>query len=223
MSVEFDSLLRADFPASTDKEVVRVVAEGVGLADDMRRNTPWLMNHVGDDLRGVLRRAATIFRFEQACKEGALPFQAIEIENTTGSSHLLRITAGRFEAHIVRTETEKSFPKDAPIRQDCRLRNQGDLFLEPKIVPLKELGEEILAMYAWLTFNADCMGRLTHVCWCMPERDRNVFLGRLNLLRSDFGEMPIEPHTPPPPDPKSRMKFKDFMDRAIEIQKKDKN
>jgi hypothetical protein len=168
-------------------------------------------------------RAATIFRFEQACREGTLPFRATEIGNTNGSSHLLKIEAGRFEAHIVRTESEGAFPKDAPIRQDSRLRNQGDLFIEPQIVPLKDFSDDVSAMYAWLTFDADPIGRITHVCWCMPERARNVFLGRLNLMRSGFGELPIEPHTPPPPDPKSRMKFKDFMERTIESQKKNKH
>ena len=48
------------FLSSTDREVVRVVSEGVGLADDVRRNTPWLMNLIGDDLRSTLRRAATM-------------------------------------------------------------------------------------------------------------------------------------------------------------------
>src|SRR5271157_2480877 len=115
MSKEFDDLLRTAFPISTDREVVRVVTEGVGLADDVRRNTPWLLNLVGSDLRSHLRRAATIFRFGQACKEGTLPFQAAEIENTNGSSHLLKISAGQFEAHIVRTDSDDSFPKDAPI------------------------------------------------------------------------------------------------------------
>lgn len=222
MSEEFDGLLRTAFPEPTDKEVVRVVSEGVGLADDVRRNTPWLLNLIGADLRGTLRRAATIFRFEQACREGRLPFRASEIENTNGTSHLLKIEAGRFEAHVVRTESAGAFPRDAPIRQDNRLKNQGDLFYEPKIVPLREISDDVLEMYAWLTFDADKVGRLTHVCWCMPERDRNVFLGRLNLMQTGFGEVAIEPHEPTPPDPTSKMKFKDFLDRSVENQKKNK-
>jgi hypothetical protein len=220
MSKEFDDLLREAFPTSSNREVVRVVGEGVALADDVRRNTPWLTNLIGDDLRGSLRRAATFFRFAQACKEGTLPFEAEEIENTNGSSHLLKVEAGAFEAHIVRTDSDGAFPRDAPIRQDNRLRNQGDLFEEPNILPLAEIKPYIQKMYAWLTFNADLVGRLTHVYWCMPERDRNMYLGRANVLKSGLGEMPIEPASPPPPDPKTRMKFKDFIGDAIETNKK---
>jgi hypothetical protein len=186
VSKEFDDLLRLAFPIWTDREVVRVVTDGIGLADDARRNTPWLLNLVGGDLRSSLRRAATIFLFEQACKEGTLPFQATEIENTNGSSHLLKISAGQFEAHIVRTEADGAFPKDAPIRQDNRLRNQGDLFdsFPPKIIPIKDISPSVVTLYAWLTFNADQVGNVTHICWCMPERDKNILA--LIAIRVDF-------------------------------------
>ena len=117
------------------------------------------------------------FVFEQACKEGTLPFRAIEIKNTNGGSHLLKIEAGVFEAHIVRTESDGAFPKDAPIRQDNRLHNQGDLFDGPKMVPLREITPLIPKMYAWLTFNADTIGGLTHVCWCMPNERGTYSLG----------------------------------------------
>ena len=88
------------------------------------------------------------------------------------------------------------------------------------MVPLREITPLIPKMYAWLTFNADTIGGLTHVCWCMPERERNVFLGRINLLKSGRGEMPIEPFTPTPPDPTTHMKFKDFIGGVIEDKKK---
>src|SRR5215470_9465974 len=118
MVKNFDEYLRDAFPEKTDAAVIRNVTLAVGLADDLRRNTPWLLSEIGDDLVGSLRRAAAMWRLHQACKDGELPFSASEIGNTTGSSHLLLLQSGAFEAHIVRTESTGAFPKDAPIRQD---------------------------------------------------------------------------------------------------------
>lgn len=205
MSDEFDQKLRQAFPANTDAAVVRCLSSAVTLADDARRNIPWLANVIGDDHRGLLRRAAAMWQFRQDCHAGNLPFNAEEIGNTTGSAHLLRITSGQFEAHIVRTESEGAFPKDAPIRQDMSLHNQPDLFRDGKIVPLREL--EVERFYAWLAFNADLTGGLTHVCWCMPEPERKRFLSHVNILRL-AGVTSVEPHEPPPPDLTKEIKFK---------------
>jgi hypothetical protein len=206
MSKEFEDQLRLAFPSGTDSAVVRSVGAGVALADDARRNIEWLGNDIGDDLRGSLRRAAAMWRFRQDCLNGNLPFTADEVPNTTGTSHLLRITAGRFEAHIVRTESEGAFPKDAPIRQNKSLHNEPDMFIDGKIIPLHELPLDLL--YAFLTFNADPKGMLTHVCWCMPEAQLKQMLAVINILpRSNIIPMP-EPHTPPPPDPTEKLKFR---------------
>ena len=204
MAQEFDVLLRGAFPSVADVPVVRALASGVALADDARRNTSWLMSDIGDDLRGSLRRAAAMWRFEQDCRAGSLPFTARAVPNTTGSSHLLQISSGAFEAHIVRTSSEGAFPKDAPIRQDNRLTNQPDLFFDEKIIPISQA--RVDQYYAWLAFDADPLGALSHVCWCMPEASGRKYLSRVNILRA--APMSLDEHQPTAPDPTERMKFK---------------
>lgn len=218
----FDEYLREYFPAPTDAAVIRNVMMGVGLADDLRRNTPWASTLVGDDLTGSFRRAATMWRIRQACIDGELPFQAHEIPNSTGSSHLLKITSGPFEAHVVRTECAGAFPKDAPIRQDSRLTNERDLFDDdPKIVSFKELVGGVDNSYAWLTFNATEVGALTHVCWGMPKANENKYLAHIDILRRAISVgTPVAPTTPPKPDPKEKIKFKRHVEEKIEKSKK---
>jgi hypothetical protein len=217
MSEEFKHLLRSAFPEPTDPTVVRAVAEAVILADDLRRNTPWLTTSIGDDLTGTLRRAATMWRLAEFCKTGDLPFRADVVPNSTGSCHLLSIHSGRFEAHVVRTDSPGGFPKDAPIRQDRRLSNDGDLFDNPKIVPISEL-VEVARPYAWLAFNATDDGGLTHVCWCMPDPVENKYLARFNILRSASGTaaVPKLKPEPPKPDPAMKLKFKKDIEEQLE-------
>lgn len=205
MSKEFEDQLRLAFPGTTDGAVVRSIGAAIALADDARRNIEWLGNEIGDDLRGSLRRAAAMWRFRQDCLNGNLPFKADEIPNTTGTSHLLKISAGDFEAHIVRTESEGAFPKDAPIRQNKCLHNEPDIFEDGRIVPLHELPVDLF--YAWLTFNADRKGMLTHVCWCMPEAQRKQMLTVINILGRE-NVVPMEPPVPPTPDPTEKLKFR---------------
>jgi hypothetical protein len=219
----FDHYLREHFPEPTDAAVIRNVMMGVGLADDLRRNTPWASTLIGDDLTGLLRRAAAMWRVRQACIDGELPFQAHEIPNSTGSSHLLKITSGPFEAHVVRTESSGAFPKDAPIRQDNRLTNDRDLFNfdDPKIVSFQEMVGAVDNSYAWLTFNATEVGALTHVCWGMPKANENKYLAHIDILRRAMSVgTPIAPATPPKPDPKDQIKFKRHVEEKIERSKK---
>jgi hypothetical protein len=164
-----------------------------------------------------------MWRIRKACQDGDLPFAAGEVSNLTGSSHLLAIRSGPFEAHVVRTDTPGGFPKDAPIRQERALRNQGDFFLEPKIVPLNPLLRGVRAAYAWLSFNALNAGHLTHVCWCMPEADGGRYLARFDILRiaQSKGTVPAAPPEPPgKPDPTQMMKFKRDVEEQIERNKK---
>ena len=222
---EFECYLREWFPESTDAAVIRNVMMAVALADDMRRNTPWLGSQIGDDLSGNLRRAACMWRLHQACKDGELPFQASEVPNLTGSSHLLRITSGPFDAHIVRTESSGAFPKDAPIRQDSRLTNERSLFDDRNIVPFDQLVGSVERAYAWLMFNATPTGALTHVCYGMPKANVNEYLAHFDILRHAMSiGSPIDPSTPPKPDPKDKIKFRRDIEEQTERRKnKDKN
>jgi hypothetical protein len=223
MSEEFERHLRVAFPEPTDTSVIRAVSEGVVLADDVRRNTTWLSNLIGDDLTGQLRRAAAMWRLHMYCKSGDLPFKADEIPNSTGSSHLLRIKSDNFEAHVVRTESAGAFPKDAPIRQDKRLSNYGDLFDEPKLEPAWTLIGRV-SPYAWLAFNATPIGSATHICWCMPDRVENRWLAHINILRRAIaaGASPEPTQQLPKPDPTESMKFKKHIEERIDTKKKTK-
>lgn len=218
MSSDFDELLRTGFPENTDQSVLRAISQGVALADDVRRNTPWLTNLVGTDARGHLRRAAVMWSFQQACSSGELPFDAVEVPNSNGSAHLLEICSGKFEAHIVRTDSAKSFPQDAPIRQDKSLKNDADLFEDGHLAPFEVITARVATNYAWLSFNADRFGNLSHVGWAMPAAERKVLLGFVSVLRtnahreefSDFDE-----HAPPKPDPLAKVHFKESIEQAL--------
>lgn len=219
MSAEFDAFLRTGFPETTDRSVLRVISQGVALADDVRRNTLWLSNLVGSDTRGHLRRAAVMWSFSQACISGELPFETDEVSNTNGSSHLLEIRSGSFDAHIVRTESKKSFPKDAPIRQDKRLKNHADLFEDGRLPPFDEITADVIRHYAWLAFNADGIGNLSHVGWAMPASEQRKLLGFAPVLRTDaqrdeFSD--FDEHAPPKPDPLASVRFKDEIERAMD-------
>jgi hypothetical protein len=221
---DLEKYLRSAFPAETDALVLRAVREAVVLADDLRSNTHWLQSLVGSDLAGLLRRAAIMWRLHEYSKAGELPFRADEIPNSNGSSHLLRIRSGPFEAHVVRTETAGAFPVDAPIRQDHALRNDADLFDDdPKIVSFNDMISAVRQPYAWLSFNATPVGMLTHVCWCMPKAKERVYLARFNILRSAAVGMPALPPEPPKPDPTEAIKFKKHIEEQIERNKKEEN
>lgn len=223
MSEEFERHLRKAFPPSTDATVIRAVSEAVILADDVRRNTPWLSTRVGDDMIGFLRRAAAMWRLHEFCKTGELPFKADEVPNKNGSSHLLRVRSGAFEAHVVRTDSPGAFPKDAPIRQDKRLSNYGDLFEEPHLRPAFEIISHV-SPYGWLAFNATRIGALTHVCWCMPERVENRWLAHTNILTQTLAAGAPGPVTPSPkPNPTERMKFKQHIEEQLNRDRSRKN
>lgn len=220
---DFNDELKAAFAVATDVPLIRNMNLAVSLADDLRRNTPWLGSELGDDLTGVLRRVAVMHRISQACVDGELPFTTEEIPNTTGSCHLLSIRSARFEAHVVRTESPKAFPKDAPIRQDRRATNEPTLFdaLDPKIVPLNKVLEEVGRLYAWLSFNANPVGMLTHVGWAMPDANTDKFVAYRDVLGSAMrsATAPTDA-TPPKPSIGDKIKFRDAIEEVVEKQKK---
>lgn len=175
---------------------------------------------IGEDLNGNLRRAATMWRIQQACKDGELPFSAEEVENSNGNSHLLLIISAACQAHVVRTESSGAFPKDQPIRQDSRLTNSPTLF-DPKIVPFKELLKSVSTSYAWLMFKATDIGELSHVCWGMPKAGVNEYLAHVDILKhaQSIG-MPIGISTPPKPNPADKIKFTRQLEEKMDRRKK---
>src|SRR5580700_7287717 len=120
MSDEYRNLLVQAFPETTWPTLIRGIREAIKIADGVRLSTPFLTTLVGRDLRGLMRRAALMWRIQMLCKTKELPFDANEITNpyTNGTSHLLVVRSNSIELHIVRTEEPSAFPVDAQIRQD---------------------------------------------------------------------------------------------------------
>ena len=58
MKDTFEARLLTAYPEQTWPALIRGFREGVGIADEVRRSTPFLSTLVGGDLRGFLRRAA---------------------------------------------------------------------------------------------------------------------------------------------------------------------
>jgi hypothetical protein len=204
--------MRAAFPFTTDQATVRAVREGVLLADDLVKNTPLLSTLIGQDYRGLIRRAGVMFSFHEACKRGDLPFQTTIRRMHRGHWHLLEIGSGVERAQICRTEEPDAFPEDTPVKQDERLANQFNLF--ETLPPIEELLLRIPRLYIWLTFGVDALGNLTHVCWAAPAKEEKQWLAFENILRRAVGMVP--PPTSPDPDPKSKLRFKEHIEAALE-------
>jgi hypothetical protein len=221
MSDTYESRLLSAYPEHSWAVLIRGVREGVKIADEVRRSTPFLSTHVGQDLRGLLRRAAIMWRIQMLCTSGELSFAATEIRNTKGTSHLLSILSGNVELHVVRTEDVFSFPIEAPIRQDRRITNQPDLFEDAKIVPLSEALKAVPRLYGWLAWGATSRGELTHLCLAMPEAKEDQWLAHLNILhriRLIEGSARSATPTPSAPNPALLLKFREEIARSLETE-----
>jgi hypothetical protein len=217
--------LRAAIARDTDPMVVLGMQEGVRLADDLIDNSPILANAIGKDLRGHIRRAGVMWRINDLCARGDLPFKTQITSMPIGSWHWLEIIAPGVRAHICRTDDANAFPTDTPNRQDARLVNpQFDLFSET-VVPFREILEQVDTMYAWLSYGTIAAGDLTHICWGVPASDANDWLAWENLLQGrGTGDAPIPPPAPPPaPDPTTRLRFHRHIEKALDENDKDKD
>jgi hypothetical protein len=219
MSDTFESRLLNAYPERTWPVIIRGVREGIRIADGLRRSTPFLSTLIGRDQRGLMRRAAIMWRLQMLCASGELPFKADEVLNTNGTSHLLSILSQNIELHVVRTEDAEAFPIDARIRQDRRAINQPDLFEGGKIIPLTEALKDVQRLYAWLAWGANPAGELTHLCLAMPEDKRDMWLARVNILRrvqALEGGSPSAEETPSAPNPALLLKFRAEIARSLE-------
>jgi hypothetical protein len=219
MNDTFEVRLLAAYPEATWPLLIRAVREGIRIGDELRRSTPFLSTLVGRDQRGLMRRAAIMWRIQMLCASGELPFRADEILNTNETSHLLSILSENIELHLVRTQDAQAFPVDARIRQDRRAINQPDLFEDGKIIPPNEALKGVQRLYAWLTWGATAAGELTHLCLAMPEDKRDEWLARVNILRrvQDLEcESPTAEETPSAPNPALLLKFRAEIARSLE-------
>lgn len=217
MSKDFEGLLEAAFPKSTWKTIVRAQQEGIALADDVRKSTPLLNNLLGLDLRGHLRRIGVMIRLEQLCKSGQLPFGAAVDHMPHGSWHWLNLRSGSFVAHIARTDTFAEIPEETKNRQDYLLKNEGDLFDDPKIIPISELTSRVDRFYAYLTFGAAPNGKMTHSALGMAASDNKEWLALINLLRSSRDEAETVSSPLPKVDPKDRIKFHEHVEEILKL------
>ncbi|OAI44055.1 hypothetical protein AYO42_05360 [Rhizomicrobium sp. SCGC AG-212-E05] len=200
--------------------MARGVREAVRIADDVRRSTPFLSTLVGGDLRGMLRRAAVMWRLGALCRSGDLPFDATEVQVENAPVHLLSIQSGKTELHIVRTDEPEGFPVDAQVRQDRRASNTADLFEDGKIIPLHKALEAVPSLYGWLTWGATPKGDVTHVCLGMPEHDDNAWLAHIDVLKhvtaSERGK--AETSKTSAPDPTLMLRFREEIAHSLEQQ-----
>jgi hypothetical protein len=221
MSKEFRNHLISAYPEGSWPVMARGVREAVRIADDVRRSTPFLSTLVGGDLRGMLRRAAVMWRFQALCKSGELPFQATEVQVENAPVHLLSILSGKTELHIVRTDEPEGFPVDAQVRQDRRASNTADLFEDGgKIVPLHKALEAVPSLYGWLTWGSTPKGDVTHICLGMPEHDDNTWLAHIDILKhvttKERGKAEITKTSAP--NPALMLKFREEIAHSLEQQ-----
>lgn len=219
---EIQERLRAAFPPTADLMTVRTVRKGVMLADDAIKSTPLLNTVIGRDYRGLIRRAGVMFAFDEACRHGDLPFKAVFRQMHRGHWHLLEIISGAERAQICRTEEADAFPEDTAVKQDERLANQVDLFQD--LPPIATLLRNIPHLYVWLTFGVDVFGNLTHVCWAAPAKEEKQWLAFTNIMRraAEEGDATVGPISPTP-DPRSKLKFKEHIEAALEKKNDDKS
>jgi len=176
------------------------------------------MTDVGGDLRGLLRRAAVMWRLGALCKSGELPFSAVEMQIETAPVHLLSIASRKVELHVVRTDESDGFPAYAEFRQDRRASNDADLFEDGKLVPLREAIAAVPTLYGWLTWRADIKGVVTHLGLAMPEKDRNAWLAYVDVLKRVTARERLKQESAKPstPNPALLLKFREDIARALE-------
>lgn len=213
----FQQRLEAAFPYESYANTLRALREGIAAGDDVIKGTRMFSSEVGDDMRGLIRRAGILLRVEEMCKAGDLPFTCSLNRMPRGTWHWLDIYSGDCHGHIVRTPEPDKFPEDTPNRQDARASNTADLF-ETEAERIIRLAPPKL--YTWLAYRAAPDGRISHALWQAPSGDTNEWLARINLMavvvqKSDDAKRPAKV------DPKSRMKLKDNVISMIDKKKKD--
>lgn len=217
-SKSFQQRLESAFSLATYANTLRALREGVAAGDDVIKGTPMFSTEVGDNYRGLIRRAGILNRFAEMCEAGDLPFKCALMPMPRGTWHWLDIFSGDCHGHIVRTEEPSKFPDDTPNRQDARASNMPNLFEteEQRVIRLSPP-----KLYTWLCYRAAPDGQLSHALWQAPSADVDKWLARINLmnvalLRKDDMSRPAKV------DPKSKMKLRDDVAAIIEKKNDDK-
>lgn len=104
-------------------------------------------------------------------------------------------------------------PRETTLRNNERASNQGELFDQSRFTT--ELSE-IKTWYAWLTFDADEKGKLTHLAIGLPANVGNDWLDIVSLLTPGHEQFGTPGDEPKPPGPAELMKFKEAYRKVIE-------
>jgi hypothetical protein len=219
MTTFLERLQRA-YPFETYANTLRALREGIAVADDTIKGIPMLASEVGEDYRGLMRRAGILHRFAEMCQSGDLPFRCALTPMPRGTWHWLDIYSGDTHAHIVRTEDPVAFPEDTPNRQDARASNIPDLFEteDERIIRLSPP-----KLYTWLCYRAAPDGRLSHALWQAPSAKADEWLARLNLLVVTIEKKSEDLQRPAKVDPKTKMKLRDDVQALIDKKKFDES
>jgi hypothetical protein len=206
--------LQRAYPFESYANTLRALREGIAAADDTIKGIPMLAGGVGDDYRGLMRRAGIFHRIAEMCKAGDLPFRAELTPMPRGTWHWLDIFSGDAHGHIVRTEEPSAFPEDTPNRQDQRARNTRDLFEDKRVVRL-----ESVKLYSWLCYRATPDGALFHALWQAPsakvDGKPDEWLARINLLNVTVIKKSDDLQRPAKVDPKTKMKLRETAQNFI--------
>jgi hypothetical protein len=212
--------LQSAYAVETYANTILALREGIASADDAIKGVPLLSNEVGEDYRGLIRRAGIFHRIIDMCKAGDLPFRAELSPMPRGTWHWLDIWSGDVHGHVVRTEEPDSFPQDTPNRQDQRARNTADLFENKRVVRL-----ESLKLYSWLCYRATPTGALSHALWQAPSAKQDgkpdKWLARINLLNVVVMKKSDDDQRPAKVDPKTKMKLRDQVHEIIKKKKEE--
>src|SRR6266567_4495754 len=168
--------LQSAYPYETYANTLRALREGIASADDTIKSIPMFASEVGEDYRGLIRRAGILHRFAEMCKAGDLPFKCTLMPMPRGTWHWLDIYSSDTHGHIVRTAESDAFPEDTPNRQDARASNMPDLFEteEERVVRLSPP-----RLYTWLCYRGAPDGRLSHALWQAPSANDDEWLARI--------------------------------------------
>ena len=207
---DFQRALTLAFPEATWGAIVRGLREGVGLADDVVKNTPMLNTPGGtisegiygalEDFTGSSNFAALVIYRSRLKKAKCLSVYGIG----------WTLDLARFLAHVVRTECSGALPSESANRRQAQcVKNQYDLLTDGRVPPISEIVAKVTEFYSFLTFGTDAKGILTHV-W---HGDAKLRQHRMASLRksSAAARCPSGGTIPAPksPKPKDRMRFLD--------------
>ena len=213
----FQQRLENAYPLETYANTLRALHEGIAAADDTIKGIPMFSSEVGDDYRGLIRRAGILNRFAEMCKAGDLPFKCALTPMPRGTWHWLDIWSDDCHGHIVRTEELDKFPEDTPNRQDARASNMPNLFEteEERIILLSPP-----KLYTWLCYRSAPDGRLSHALWQAPSASADKWLCRINLMAVSLAKKD-DASRPAKVDPKTKMKLRDDVTAFIAKKKTD--